>query len=384
MKITAAVLDEIGYRGEWEAHAPLRLAELDLAPPQSDELLLRIDAAGLCHSDLSVINGDRPRPVPMALGHEAVGTVLKVGANAHGYTEGDRVVLSFMPQCGLCSRCFSGEPYLCEQGALSNGAGTLLGGGSRLTENGSLVHHHLGASAFATHAVVDRRSVVKIPADIPPEIAALFGCAVLTGVGAVLNTANIQAGESIVIYGLGGVGMAALLGAICGGGQPVVVVDPAPAKRALALKLGASAALAPSNSPEEIIAAVGARPDIVIETVGKVEVLEQAILLARRGGRIVTVGLPNATERIKLSPAYLVGEGKTLIGSYMGSAVTARDIPRYIGLWRAGKLPIEHLLSSTRPMAEINELFGILARGDACRLVIVPIGASLGSSADAP
>ncbi|MET0137892.1 MAG: alcohol dehydrogenase catalytic domain-containing protein, partial [Sphingobium sp.] len=243
MKATAAILDAIGAHGPYADSRPLRLAVVELAPPGPDELLVRIDAAGLCHSDLSVINGDRPRPMPMAIGHEAVGTVLEMGSNAQGeFAIGDRVVLTFLPACGSCTACQSGEGYMCARGAASNGAGTLLSGDIRLSECGHAVHHHLGASAFASHAVIDRRSAVKVPSDIPVEIAALFGCAVLTGVGAVLNTAALRAGESVVVYGLGGVGLAALMGAVAGGAQPVVAIDPLPAKRALAIELGAAAA----------------------------------------------------------------------------------------------------------------------------------------------
>lgn len=373
MKTTAAVLDAIGAHGPYAETKPLRLAEVELAPPGPDELLVRIEAAGLCHSDLSVINGDRPRPMPMAIGHEAVATVVEAGANAaDGFAAGDRVVLSFLPACGNCRECQSGEGYMCARGAASNGAGTLLGGDIRLSECGHPVHHHLGASAFAEHAVVDRRSAVKIPGDIPVEIAALFGCAVLTGVGAVLNTAALRAGESVVIYGLGGVGLAALMGAIAGGGQPVVAIDPMPAKRALALELGAAAAFAPDAPVEEIIAAMGGKPDLVIESVGKAVVLQSAYALARRGGRVVTVGLPNPAEQLAIPAVSLVADGKTLMGSYMGSAIPARDIPRYIGLWRAGRLPVERLLTSVSPLRDINMLFDRLESGEALRQIVIP------------
>ena len=373
MKITAAVLDRIGQSGPYADTRPLRLAEIDLDPPGPNELLVKIEAAGLCHSDLSVINGDRPRPTPMAIGHEAVATVLEAGAvAAASFAVGDRVVLSFLPLCGSCPACLAGEGYLCANGAASNGAGTLLDGDIRLHECGGDVRHHLGASAFASHAVVDRRSAVKVPADIPPEIAALFGCAVLTGVGAVLNTAKLRTGESLVVYGLGGVGLAALLGALAGGAVPVVAVDPMPHKRALAVELGAAAALDPADGPDAIIAALGAKPDVVIETVGKAAVLAQAYALARRGGRIVTVGLPNPAEQLSIPAVSLVADGKTLMGSYMGSSIPSRDIPRYIALWRAGRLPVERLLTSVSPLSEINALFDTLASGEAIRQVVVP------------
>lgn len=372
MKIVAAVLDRLGTPGPYAETAPLTLRSLDLDPPRPGELLVRIDAAGICHSDLSVINGDRPRPVPMALGHEAVATVVEVGDPADTlFAPGDRVVLSFMPACGECVRCASGESYLCPNGAAANGAGTMLRGGHRLHDGGAEVHHHLGLSAFATHAVVDRRAAVRIDADVPVEIAALFGCAVLTGVGAVLNSAALRAGESVAVYGLGGVGLAALLGAVAGGANPVVAIDPVPAKRALAVELGAAAAFAPGEEAA-IEALLGGKPDIVVETVGRASVLETAYALTRRGGRVVTVGLPNPSERFSIPAVGLVGDAKTIIGSYLGSAIPARDIPRYLGLWRAGRLPVEKLLTSVGPISEINTLFDRLASGDAIRQVVLP------------
>jgi alcohol dehydrogenase len=305
--------------------------------------------------------------MPMALGHEAAATVVALGdPEERQFAVGDRVVLAFLPACGECVPCVSGEGYMCANGAAANGKGELLRGGFRLHDDGTDVHHHLGVSAFASHAVVDRRSAVKIDADIPPEIAALFGCAVLTGVGAVLNSAQLRPGESVVIYGLGGVGLAALLGAVAGGGNPIVAIDPLPQKRALALELGATMALAPG---EEVAIAA---PDLVVETVGKAVVLERAYALARRGGRVVTVGLPNPAERFSIPAVSLVGDGKTVIGSYLGSSIPARDIPRYIGLWRAGRLPVERLLTSVSPLSEINTLFDTLASGHAVRQVVIP------------
>ena len=373
MKITAAILDRSGQTGPYSETAPLRIAELDLAAPRPGELLVRIDAAGLCHSDLSVINGDRPRPMPMAIGHEAAATVLALGDPYDtSLAVGDRVVLAFLPACGRCERCLSGQGYLCAVGAAANGLGELIGGGCRLSEQGYAVHHHLGLSAFATHAVVDRRSAVRIPADIPPETAALFGCAVLTGVGAVLNSAALRAGESIAIFGLGGVGLAALLGALAAGGQPIAVIDPSPDKRALALELGATVAVEPAGAEAAIVAALGTKPDVVIETVGKATVLAEAYALVCRGGRVVTVGLPNPAEMLTIPAVSLVADGKTLIGSYMGSAIPSRDIPRFIALWRAGRLPVERLLTSISPLTAINPLLDKLAAGQAIRQIVIP------------
>lgn len=371
MEITAAVLRRSGgHARPYREHAPLELATLTLDPPRAGELLVRIDAAGLCHSDLSVVNGDRPRPMPMALGHEATGIVEALGsADDPGFAVGDRVILAFLPACGDCARCRAGEPFMCGVGAAANGEGRLLNGGRRLHDRCGEVHHHLGISAFASHVVVDRRSAVKVDADMPAEIAALFGCAVLTGAGAVMNSAAVKPGESVLVYGLGGVGLSALLAAVASGAAPVVAIDPSPAKRAIAESVGA-VAVAP-DAPLAGLFPEGA-PDVVIETVGKAVVLQAAYAAARRGGRIVTVGLPNPAEAFTIPAVALVAEGKTLIGSYMGSSVPARDLPRYIALWRAGRLPVEILLSGVRPLAEINEMLDELADGAAIRQIMVP------------
>jgi alcohol dehydrogenase len=374
MEIVAAVLAQSGdVPRPYADSAPLTLRTLTLDPPGPGELLVRIDAAGLCHSDLSVVNGDRPRPMPMAMGHEATGIVEATGSvDETRFAIGDRVILTFLPSCGDCIRCRSGEPYMCAVGAAANGEGRLLSGGCRLHDGDHDVRHHLGVSAFASHAVVDARSAVKVDRDLPPEIAALFGCAVLTGVGAVMNSAALRPGESAVIYGLGGVGLSALLGAVASGAAPILAIDPSPEKRAIAESLGATA-VAPEDADAAIAALfVEGGADVVVETVGKAVVLQAAYRAARRGGRIVTVGLPNPAELLGIPAVAFVAEGKTLIGSYMGSAVPARDIPRYIALWRAGRLPVERLLSSVSPLSDINTLLDSLANGAAIRQIVVP------------
>ena len=212
MKIRAAVLNAIGAKAPYVDSKPLTIEDVELAPPGHGEVLVRIGAAGLCHSDLSVINGDRPRPMPMALGHEAAGVVEQLGEGVTDLKRGDHVVLVFVPSCGHCGPCAEGRPALCEPGAAANGAGTLLSGERRLTRSGKPVNHHLGCSVFAEYATVSRRSVVKIDPELPLDHAALFGCAVLTGVGAVVNTAQVRAGASVAVIGLGGVGLGVAIG----------------------------------------------------------------------------------------------------------------------------------------------------------------------------
>ncbi len=376
MEITAAVLERSGDNPRpYADNGPLKLTTLTLDPPRAGELLIRIDAAGLCHSDLSVINGDRPRPMPMALGHEATGIIEALGSpDDQGFAVGDRVILAFLPACGECTRCKAGEPFMCSQGAKANGEGRLLNGGRRLHDAcGNDVHHHLGVSAFASHVVVDRRSAVKVDKDIPAEIAALFGCAVLTGAGAVVNSAAVRPGENVLIYGLGGVGLSALLAARASGAGVLAAIDPSPEKRALATGLGAIA-IDPADSADLASVFPEGGADVVIETVGKAVVLKAAYAAARRGGRIVTVGLPNPAETFDVPAVSLVADGKTLIGSYMGSAIPSRDIPRYIAMWRGGRLPVEKLLTSISPLSEINTLLDLMADGSAIRQVMVPTG----------
>src|SRR5687768_3221852 len=223
---------------------PLVLETLQLDPPGPGEVLVRIKAAGLCHSDLSVINGNRPRPMPMALGHEAAGIVEEVGPVEGAKSDlapGDHVVFVFVPSCGHCEPCTVGRPALCEPGAAANGAGTLLSGVRRLHRpDGSTVNHHLGVSAFADYATVSRHSLVKVDKDLPLNEAALFGCAVLTGVGAVFNTAQVPAGSSVAVIGLGGVGLSSLLGAVAAGARQIVAIDLSDQKLAFARELGAT------------------------------------------------------------------------------------------------------------------------------------------------
>lgn len=369
--IDAAVLDRSGDNPQpYAENGAMRMARLELDPPGPDELLIRMEAAGLCHSDLSVVNGDRVRPVPMALGHEGTGIIEQVGPGVDTFVPGDRVVLAFLPACGACVPCMSGEGYLCQKGAAANGKGEMLNGGFRLHECDHDVHHHLGVSAFASHAVIDRRSAVKVPADIPAEIAAVFGCAVLTGVGAAMNSAKIRPGENVVIFGLGGVGLAAVMGAMASGAANVIGVDPMTEKTALAKEIGAHG-VTPDDLDDAIAQIMPGGPDVVIETAGRGKVLETAYHTARRGGRIVTVGLPPPSDPFTIPALSLVAEGKTVIGSYMGSAIPARDIPRYIALWKAGKLPVEKLVSSTHRLDEINAMMDRMAQSQGIRQIIL-------------
>ena len=372
MKIKAAVLHQIGAAAPYAETQPLKIETLDLDPPGEGEILVQIKAAGLCHSDLSVISGVRPRPTPMALGHEAAGIVLETGAGVHDLEEGDHVVLVFVPSCGACVPCAEGRPALCEPGAQSNTAGELLNGGRRLHFNGSEVHHHLGVSGFADHAVVSRRSAIKIDKDLPFVEAALFGCAVITGAGAVFNTARVKAGSSIAVIGLGGVGLNALIAAHAAGAREIIAVDLRDDKLAFARELGATKTFNARNPDcaEEIRSATSGGVDYAFEMAGSLPALELAWTITRRGGETVTAGLPHPDKRLSIPPVQLVGEERTLKGSYLGSCVPLRDIPIYIELYRAGRLPVNKLMSGIAPLDEINAAFDGLAAGETIRQII--------------
>ncbi len=372
MKIRAAVLNASPVAAPYAQSRPLRIEELDLAPPGRDEVLVRVRAVGLCHSDLSVIDGNRIRPVPMVLGHEAAGEVVETGEGVDDLKPGDRVVMVFVPSCGHCAPCAEGRPALCEPGNAANGRGEMLGGGRRLSTHGQPVHHHIGVSAFAEHAVISRRSLVKIEADIPHEIAALFGCAVLTGVGAAVNTARIKAGETVAVVGLGGVGLSALLGAIACGASRVIAVDLAQDKLDLALALGATDAFK-ADTPDVIEAirqATKCGVDHGLEMAGSVKALDLAYQITRRGGTTTTAGLANPAHTLSLSPVRLVAEERTLKGSYVGSCVPSRDIPRFIELYQRGRLAVDKLWTSSGSLDEINEGFDALNEGRTIRHIV--------------
>ena len=375
MKVRGAVLREMGKPVPYAESRPLEIAELELDGPREGELLVRVGAAGLCHSDLSVIDGSRPRVMPMVLGHEAAGEVVEVGPDVGDFEVGDHVILAFVPACGACDPCRTGRAALCDNGAAANVTGALLGGGRRWhLEGDDEMHHHLGVSAFAEQIVVSARSAVKVDPSLPHEIAALFGCAVLTGVGAVVNSAEVRIGDSVAVFGLGGVGLAALLGAHLAGASRIVAVDLVQDKLDLALDAGATdVVLAGGEATVEDVrrAAGGAGADKVIETVGSATVLADAYAATKRGGTTVTVGLPHPSKALQIPAVSLVAEERTLKGSYLGSCVPSVDLPRYIELYQAGRLPVDRLLTHRLELDQINEGFDRLARGEAVRQAVV-------------
>lgn len=366
MKIQGAVLERMNDPRPYSTSNPISIKTLDLEPPGPGELLIRMEIAGVCHSDLSVVNGSRPRPLPMLLGHEAAGIVEAIGEGVDDIEVDQRVVTTFLPRCENCRACASGGKAPCTNGSASNASGTLLRGGSRLHLGGAEIRHHLGVSGFATYAVVDRHSVVPVDLDVPAKIAAMMGCAVLTGGGAVINSGQLQGGETLAVVGLGGVGMAAVLAGLAHEGVRVIGVDARSEKLLLAGEFGANETYLPQEAQE-----AGIKADVVVEAVGSAKAFELAVALTAPGGRTVTVGLPAADDLSTISPLSLVAEGRSVIGSYMGSSVPSRDVPIFIDMWRAGRFPVEKLISAEIELTDINHAMDELADGNAIRQLIV-------------
>lgn len=377
MKTRGAVLYNMEQPPPYAESNPLVIEDLELSEPGPGEVLVEIVGAGLCHSDLSVIDGARPRVMPMVMGHEASGIVREIGSGISSgigdLAAGDHVVFSFVPSCGRCLPCATGRPALCENGARANTAGTLLTGARRFKDaQGGELHHHLGVSAFTHYTVAARESLVKIDPGVPLAMAALFGCAVLTGVGAVFNTARVEPGTGVAVFGLGGVGLSAVMGARAAGAYPIVAVDLVESKLSLARAVGASHTVnARDSDPVEAVMEItkgGAH--YTFESVGSERVLAQSYAATRRGGTTVTVGLPHPSKMFTVPAVSLVVEERTVKGSYMGSAVPQRDIPRFIALYQAGLLPVEKLLTRTISLDKINAGFDALAGGEAVRQIV--------------
>lgn len=374
MKTVAAVLRQRGLPAPYAHSRPLVIEEVELDSPGRNEVLVEMAAAGLCHSDLSVINGTRLWPLPIVLGHEACGRVRETGEGVEDLRVNDHVVFSFLPTCGVCPMCAAGRASLCEPGVAANRAGTLLRGTVRFHEKGraGILHHHSGVAGFSQFSVVARESVVKIEPDLPMETAVLFGCAVMTGVGAVVNTARVTAGTSVAVFGLGGVGLSAIMGARAIGAHPIIGVDRLNSKLELAKKCGATHTIDASGT--DPVAAVreltrgGA--ETAFEAAGHESVIAQAFAATRRGGRTVAIGLTHPDRMVTIPALTITAEERVLMGSYMGSCVPQRDIPRFIGMFRAGLLPVDLLRSSIIALEDVNAAFDRLERGEVARQVI--------------
>lgn len=369
MKSRAVLLNQTVMELPYASSSAWDIVEVELDSPGRTEVLVRIEAAGICHSDLSVMNGTRPRPYPIVLGHESAGVVMQIGSEVQGLQIGDHVTSIFLPSCGECSTCKAGVPANCSVAAGVNAKGELIGGGRRITFDGQSINHYNGVSCYSEYAIMDERSLVKIPNVIPFDLAALFGCALLTGIGAVRNSAQAKKGESLAVWGLGGVGLAAVIGAVISQASPIIAIDPVESKRHLALSLGADIALDPNEDLRDHLSQGVA---VAIEAVGRANSLKTAYEATARGGVTVTIGLPPASEQLSISALSLVTDVKTIKGSYLGSANPRKDIPEYVELWSEGKLPVERLLSLAHPMSKVGEAMDLLDSAQVVRQVIHP------------
>lgn len=363
----AAVLYDVGQ--------PLTVEEVELDPPRQGEVLVRIAATGVCHSDLHYITGDLVMPLPVVLGHEAAGVVEAVGPGVTSVRPGDHVVVLFAPSCGRCRYCDSGRPHLCEMRYRVRGK--MPDGTSRLRSRGRELHHFTCVSSWAERAVVPESGVLAIDPDIPLRAAALLGCAVTTGVGAVVNTARVAPGSTVAVFGLGGVGQNVVQGARLAGAAVIIGVDLLDHRLEMARRLGATHIVhAGWQDPvSEIRRLTGGGVDYAFEAIGRAATVRQAVDACARGGTAVVVGLPPARDELHLpGPAFVLDE-KTLRACFYGSSRLRADIPRLLALYRAGRLVLEELVTATFPLARVNDAVAALDRGDGLRSVLVMEGA---------
>ncbi len=373
MKTRAAVIRQMELPRPYSKSLPLSIEEVELDGPKEGEVLVQVAGAGLCHSDLSVINGSRPRPVPMVMGHEAAGIVRDVGPGVKDLKPDDHVVFSFVPCCGGCSMCAVGRAPLCEPAYEAAITGQLLHGGRRFSlPGGEEINHHQGVSGYSEFTVAAPESLIKIEKSYPIEMATLFGCAIMTGVGAVVNTAKVQPGTTTAVFGAGGVGLSVVLGLKLVGAYPIIAVDTLMNKLDLAKQAGATHLI--NASEVDPVSALrdltGGGATDVFEAVGSEKALGQAYAATRKGGRTITVGLPSPESELRIPALSIVAEERQLLGSYMGSCVPKRDIPRFLELYREGRLQVDVLNSRFISLDQVNEGFDALDQGEVARQII--------------
>jgi Zn-dependent alcohol dehydrogenase len=353
---------------------PLTVTEIDVEPPRAGEVMVEVGASGVCHSDISVWNETLAHPVPLVLGHEAAGTVAGVGAGVTSVAPGDRVVLSWLAQCGTCFYCTARQPQLCEVAGVAFARGTLLDGTTRYRRDGQPVYQMAGLGTFTERCVVPEAAAVKIPDTIPLASAALIGCGVLTGFGAAVNTAGIRVGDTVAVVGCGGVGLSAVQGARIAGAGVIIAIDLHEERLALAARLGATHTLQPSDTvAKQVRALTGGRgADHVLEVVGRQQTVRDAIRMTRRGGQVVLVGAAGDDVTVTL-PAFsgVVMTEKVIRGSLYGSSDVRRDVPRLVSLYQSGLLKLDEMVSETFPFAQVNEAVEYCAAEKGARAVVV-------------
>jgi S-(hydroxymethyl)glutathione dehydrogenase / alcohol dehydrogenase len=353
-----------------EHRRPFAIEDVDLAPPGPGEVEVRLHASGVCRSDWNTVTGDTPSPLPAVLGHEGAGIVAEVGPGVTSVAPGDHVVLSWLPACGRCRQCTSGRPTLCDVAAPALLAGTLLDGSTRLTLGGRPVHHYSFLSTFAERTVVPEASCVRVRKDAPFDVAALVGCAITTGTGAVLNRAGVEAGSFVAVFGAGGVGLSAIMAARLAGAAAIVAVDPAAPRRAVALELGATHAVGPEEAAGAVADLAPGGVDYAIESSGAAGAVASAYAAVRRGGTLVCVGIPPEDAVVELPGAALVRDEKIVTGSLYGSCRPHTDMPMLLDLFLDGRLPLDRLVGTSYPLDEIDRAFEEMREGGGVRTLI--------------
>lgn len=355
-------------------HEALRVELLDLEEPHKDEVMVKIAATGVCHSDISVHQAVLPSPLPVVLGHESAGTVVAVGLNVKNLTVGDRVVLSLLAQCGTCFYCSHNQPVLCESGQASMLRGTMADGTTRYRWRGQPVYHMTGLGTFSDRVVVPAGCAIRIPDSLPIEEAALLGCGVITGVGAAINTAKVTIGESVAVIGCGGVGLNAVQGARIGGATTIIAIDPRPDRLELAKKMGATHTIEPNKSLISQIRELtfGRGVDVALEVAGRQQTIDDAIRMTRRGGRVVIVSAPGKDVMVNI-PAFggLVMSEKTIQGSLYGSAHVQRDLARLVKLHQTGQLHLKELVTARFSLDQINDAINYCASEQGARALVL-------------
>jgi len=359
--------------------APLGLDELELAPPGPGEVLIRLRAAGVCHSDFNAIDGTAETLCPAVLGHEGAGVVESAGDGV-GLAPGTHVVLNWLPACGRCEECLRELPHLCRETWRTMGEGGLLDGTSRLSRHGEPVYHYCFLSTFAERAVVPAQCCIPIPDDVPFDVAALVGCAITAGTGSVWRTAGVRPGDRVAVLGCGGVGLSAVLGAAAVGANPIVAVDVADDKLEAALGLGATDAVMWADGPEEtaerVREASGGGVDYAIEATGRTDAARAAFLATRARGAAVLIGITATDAELSLPALSIPRMERRVLGSVYGSARPERDFPALLALYRRGRLPLDRLVGARLPLEAIDDAFALLRDGGPGRVVLELDGAA--------
>lgn len=352
---------------------PLEVVDdVEIETPGIGEVVVRVSHCGVCHSDLSNVDGTFPPALPIVLGHEAAGTVEEVGLGVSTLRPGDRVVLTPTPPCGHCPFCLRGSFSICVNSAAVF-TGTFNDGTTRLSRQGATVYRGLGVGAFGELVITQESGAIKIDDDTPLDVACVIGCAIQTGVGAVLNTAKVEAGDTVLVLGLGGVGIAIVQGARIAGASRIIVSDPVSTRRDAAEHFGATDAIDPTA--EDVVGRVhaltGIGVDYAFEAVGKAALGQAAIWATRPGGTAVLVGAGPLTDAISIEPAVVfMATERRVVGSFLGSSNSPRDIPLLLKLWRAGRLDLEGMITRRRPLSEVNEAFDDLRATRGLRTVL--------------